>query len=288
MRTIVSEYDRSVTERGVFSVILVGADGSPGAESAVAQAVRLASMTAASLEVLFVIDTGRPHNEDLKAVADAALAKATALANAAGVEADTRVVAGDPAARLMAEADGRRADLICVGPDAGLVGGPPRIGRVASRVLREAPCSVLVARSIDTDFPTRILCGIDGSADSADLAAFAVAIATTAQAEIRLVHVIPMFRSRTRGRRLIEGLASSELERSIGEAAARDVVQVRDVASGRAERRLVQMAKRHVSDLLMVGHRGVSGVHRVLLGSVSEYCAYNATCSVLVSRLLVR
>jgi nucleotide-binding universal stress UspA family protein len=48
------------------------------------------------------------------------------------------------------------------------------------------------------------------------------------------------------------------------------------------------MAKRHVSDLLMVGHRGVSGVHRVLLGSVSEYCAYNATCSVLVSRLLVR
>jgi nucleotide-binding universal stress UspA family protein len=139
----------------------------------VAQAARLASMTAASLEILFVIDTGRPHDEDLKPVADAALAKATTLANEAGVEPDARIVAGDPAAKLMVEADERRADLMCVGPDAGLVASPPRIGRVASRVLREAPCSVLIARSIGTDFPNRIVCGIDGSEDSADLAAFA-------------------------------------------------------------------------------------------------------------------
>lgn len=69
------------------------------------------------------------------------------------MEPDARIVAGDPAAKLMVEADERRADLMCVGPDAGLVASPPRIGRVASRVLREAPCSVLIARSIGTDFP---------------------------------------------------------------------------------------------------------------------------------------
>jgi nucleotide-binding universal stress UspA family protein len=44
------------------------------------------------------------------------------------------------------------------------------------------------------------------------------------------------------------------------------------------------MTKRDGSDLLVVGHRGVSGVHRMLLGSVSEYSAYKARCSVLVSR----
>jgi nucleotide-binding universal stress UspA family protein len=279
-----SRYDCLVAGRGVLAGILVGTDGSARAEEAVGQAVRFASITAATLEILFVIDTGRPHDEDLKPVADAALAKAIALANEAGVEADARIVAGDPATKLMAEADDRGADLLCVGPDAGLVTSPPRIGRVASRVLREAPCSVLVARSIGTDFPNRIVCGIDGSEDSADLAAFAVAIAAAAQGEIRLVHVIPVLQSRARGRSIVEGLTSPELERSIGEATARGVVQMREVARGRADRRLVRMTKRDGSDLLVVGHRGVRGVHRMLLGSVSEYSAYKARCSVLVSR----
>ena len=200
------------------------------------------------------------------------------------MEPDTRIVAGDPAASLIAEADERRADLICVGPDAGLTTRPPRIGRVASRVLREAPCSVLVGRSIGRSFPSRILCGIDGSEDSADLAAFAVWIAAAAQAEIRLVHVVPLFQSRARGRRVIESLSSPELDRATGAATARDVVQTREVRRGRPERRLVNMTERDGSDLLVVGHRGVSGVHRLMLGSVSEYCAYNAPCSVLVSR----
>jgi universal stress protein E len=38
------------------------------------------------------------------------------------------------------------------------------------------------------------------------------------------------------------------------------------------------------SDLLIVGHRGVRGVRRAMLGSVSERCARDAACSVLVSR----
>jgi nucleotide-binding universal stress UspA family protein len=93
-----------------------------------------------------------------------------------------------------------------------------------------------------------------------------------------------VFRSWTRGRRLIESLASRELERARSAATARDAIQTRDVVRGRPERRLVNMTKRDGSDLLVVGHRGVSGVHRLMLGSVSEYCAYNAPCSVLVSR----
>jgi nucleotide-binding universal stress UspA family protein len=269
-----------VIDRGVFTHVLVGTDGFARAEGAVRQGARLASITEASLEVLFVIDTGRPHSEDLRPVAESAIAKATTLAGEAGVKPDTRIVAGDPAARLIAEADERRADLICVGPDAGLTTRPPRIGRVASRVLREAPCSVLVGRSTGRRFPSRIVCGIDGSEDSADLAAFAVSIAAAAQAAIRLVHVIPVFQSRTRGRRLIQGLTSPELDR----ATARDVAHTREVARGHPERRLVNMTKRDESDLLVVGHRGLSGLHRLMLGSVSEYCAYNAPCSVLVSR----
>lgn len=277
------EYDCIVVDRGIFTHILVGTDGSARAEDAVRQGARLASITRASLEVLFVIDTGRPHDEDLRPITEAAIAKATTAAEEAGVEPGTRIVAGDPAARLIAEAHERRTDLICVGQDAGLTTRPPRIGRVASRVLREAPCSVLVGRSIGPSFPSRIVCAIDGSEDSADLAAFAVSMAA-AEAETRLVHVIPVFRSRTRGRKVIESLASRELERATSAATARDAFQTREVVRGRPERRLVSMTKRDGSDLLVVGHRGVSGIQRLMLGSVSEYCAYNASCSVLVSR----
>lgn len=271
-----------MVDRGIFTHILVGTDGSARAEDAVRQGARLASITGASLEVLFVIDTGRPHDEDLRPITEAAIAKATTAAEEAGVEPGTRIVAGDPAARLIAEAHERRTDLICVGQDAGLTTRPPHRW-VASRVLREAPCSVLVGRSIGPSFPSRIVCAIDGSEDSADLAAFAVSMAA-AEAETRLVHVIPVFRSRTRGRKVIESLASRELERATSAATARDAFQTREVVRGRPERRLVSMTKRDGSDLLVVGHRGVSGIQRLMLGSVSEYCAYNASCSVLVSR----
>jgi nucleotide-binding universal stress UspA family protein len=284
LTTVACEYDCVVIERGIFRRILVGTDGSARAEDAVRQGARFASITQASLEVLFVIDTGRPHDEDLGPISEAAIRRARILAEKAGIEPDTRIVAGDPAERLTAEVADRRADLICVGPDAGLTTRPPRIGRVASRVLREAPCSVLVGRSIARSFPSRIVCGIDGSEDSADLAAFAMSIAAAAQAAIRLVHVIPLFQSRSAGRKLIEALTSPEFDRMTGDGSASDVVQTREVARGRPERRLVNMTKRDGTDLLVVGHRGVSGLHRLMLGSVSEYCAYNAACSVLVSR----
>jgi nucleotide-binding universal stress UspA family protein len=56
------------------------------------------------------------------------------------------------------------------------------------------------------------------------------------------------------------------------------------MAMGRPEHALVAAAKRDRSDLLVVGHRVVGGVGRVLLGSVSEHSAEHAPCSVLVVR----
>ena len=38
------------------------------------------------------------------------------------------------------------------------------------------------------------------------------------------------------------------------------------------------------AELLVVGHRGLGGFDRLVLGSVAEQCVRHATCSVLVSR----
>ena len=47
---------------------------------------------------------------------------------------------------------------------------------------------------------------------------------------------------------------------------------------------LAEVIRRGLPEDLRGRHRGVSGVHRLMLGSVSEYCAHNAPCSMLVSR----
>jgi nucleotide-binding universal stress UspA family protein len=271
-------------DRHVFTRILVGTDGSERAEAAIAHAVRLASIAGAPLDMLFVIDTGRPHDRPVEPIADAALGRAAALTKDLRVESVARMTAGDPAERLMQETADKRVDLLCVGPDAGLTTGPPRIGRVAKRLLREAPCSVLIARSTGANFPSRIVCGVDGSRESVELAAFAAAIAAAADAELHLVHVAASIRRRGELRRTRAWLAGPQFETLRREADATGVAMRTKVVRGRPERRLVAAAKRLRSDLLIVGHRGVSGVRRAVLGSVSERSAHTASCSVLVSR----
>ncbi|HSJ50267.1 MAG TPA: universal stress protein, partial [Actinomycetota bacterium] len=174
--------------------ILAGADGSERSLEGVRQAARLAAITSANLEIVHVVDTGRPHGDDVERGAEDLLRRAAALAAELGVVADTRILAGDPHAVLVGEAGEEEVDLLCLGPDAGLIGAALRIGQVAAHVLREAPCSVLIARRDGAEFPQRVTCGVDGSDASADTAAFAAGLAAAANSELRVLHVIPVFR----------------------------------------------------------------------------------------------
>ena len=104
-------------------------------------------------------------------------------------------------------------------------------------------------------------------------------------AELRLLHVVPVFRGRDAEWTLDDGEPSPpELEASVAAAIAQGVAPVRNMAMGRPEHALVAAVERERADLLVVGHRGVKGVSRVVLGSVSEHCAKHAPCSVLVAR----
>lgn len=274
----------TVGERGPLRV-LVGTDGSARAEEAARQGARLASALGGSFDLIHVIDTHRTHDAEVEAEAEAALRRAAAKASESGVDAQGRILAGDPAEVLVAEARTHDADLICVGPDGGLLGGAIRVGRVAQHVLRQAGCSVMLAREAGPRFPSRITCGVDGSDASVHTASLAASIAASTGAELHLLHVVPVFRGRDSEWTLGEGQESPpELEPAVLAARAGGIEPVRDMAMGRPEHALVAAARRDGSDLLVVGHRGVRGVGRVLLGSVSEHCAEHAPCSALVVR----
>jgi nucleotide-binding universal stress UspA family protein len=265
--------------------VLVGTDGSERAGEAARQGARIASALGAAFDLVYVVDTHRAHDVDVEAEAEAALERAIALASEGGIDADGRIVAGEPAEVLVAEAREHRADLICIGPDGGMLGGAIRVGRVAKHVLGQAHCSVMLARASGASFPSKITCGVDGSEASVRTATVAATLAAASGAELHLLHVVPVFRGRDSEWTLEEQEASPpELEPAVRAATRRGLAPVRDMAMGRPEHALVAAVRRDRSDLLVVGHRGVRGVSRVLLGSVSEHCAEHAPCSVLVVR----
>jgi nucleotide-binding universal stress UspA family protein len=55
-----------------------------------------------------------------------------------------------------------------------------------------------------------------------------------------------------------------------------------DVVFGDPKAQIMQKITEEKIDILIVGHRNLGMVSRVLLGSVSEYLVRNAPCSVLV------
>jgi nucleotide-binding universal stress UspA family protein len=265
-----------------FSLVLAGVDGSERALEAARQAARLASAARAQLIVAYVIED-RPYEEG---TAESALDAASAVARTAGADPEARILTGDDAGDvLVGEAERDAVDLVCVGPDSELLGGAIRFGHVAGTTLREAACSVLIARPAGPAFPRHIACAVDGSDASVLTALAAAGVARATGAELRLLHVVPVFRGRNEEWTLEpHDQSPPELEPSVKAVSSLGLEPVREMAMGRPERTLVHVAERDEVDLVVVGHRGVSGMTRRLLGSVSEHVGHHAPCSVYIVR----
>ncbi|MDQ4005687.1 MAG: universal stress protein [Actinomycetota bacterium] len=79
--------------------------------------------------------------------AERAVAAGRALSEALGMEAsDLRVTVGDPAAGIVAAAQERGVDLIVMG-NRGMMGARRFVASVPSKVLRHAPCHVLLVKT---------------------------------------------------------------------------------------------------------------------------------------------
>ncbi|HSB37711.1 MAG TPA: universal stress protein [Gaiellaceae bacterium] len=134
--------------------ILAATDGSESSRYAVGQAIELARSSGASLTVAYVRHTplpilGQPfYQRSLSAelrLANETVELAAASAQEAGVEAETEILEGDPADRILELASLRDVDLIVVGsrglgPIAGTL-----LGSVSREVLHRADRPVLVA-----------------------------------------------------------------------------------------------------------------------------------------------
>lgn len=140
-----------------LNTIIVGVDGSEGAERAARHAVDVARTTGAKLYIATVVRPpegwwgigGAPPTPEALSTAliegqKEVLDNLAAALDLEGVDYETLQDLGDPASRLIAIAEERNADLMVIGRrGAGLV-ERVIIGSVADRICHHSPCPVLL------------------------------------------------------------------------------------------------------------------------------------------------
>jgi nucleotide-binding universal stress UspA family protein len=249
-----------------FDRIIVGFDGSPAALEALRQAKCLLAR-GGRLTAVTVCDVAKAAQAGYEASRAAAqlLDEARAAQADAGRElaetpsAEARIIEGRVTVTLLELAEREGADLIAVGTHGhrralGIV-----LGSVATTVLHDAPCPVLIARACadPASFPRAVVVGLDGSDAAAEAEAVAQDLADRFGAALRSITAM--------GGKALDGLP------------ARDDLELDDRHPVD-----VLVAASQLADLLVLGSRGLHGF--AALGSVSERVAHRAECSVLVAR----
>ncbi len=135
------------------------------------------------------------------------------------------------------------------------------LGSTATELIHKAPCSVLVARKADPDFPRRIVAGVDGSPESA--AAYGIARHLSERLSAELWPVVAHG-----GKGVDKELVAQIVDYHHEDLPAEPVPALVSAAAD--------------ADLVVVGSRGLHGLKS--LGSVSERVAHQAHCSTLVVR----
>ncbi|MCS4541166.1 MAG: universal stress protein [Euryarchaeota archaeon] len=141
----------------VYKNILVPTDGSEYSELAIPHAITIAKSTGAKITTLYVVDTsafaGIPAGgvwENMRKLLQEegkrAVARAKEITEKEGIEASTTIEEGSPADKIVEVAKNEDADIIIMGT-AGKTGfNRFLLGSVAEKVVRGAPCPVMVVR----------------------------------------------------------------------------------------------------------------------------------------------
>ena len=153
-------------------------------------------------------------------------------------------------------------------------------------------------------FPTRILLAIDGSKEAELAARTAADLSQKTHSEVHVVHAVsiapigPPVYPEGIDLQSVRYEAAIEEDQRISERRAREVLEaevekVRSAGGTVAEehliegpvaREIVRLAEEIGAGLIVMGSRGLGGIRRALMGSISDSVVRHAHCPVLVVR----
>jgi nucleotide-binding universal stress UspA family protein len=216
-----------------------------------------------------------------------------------GHATETVVARGRAADVLLAEAADLGADLIVVGNRGLGVTVSALLGSVSATLVDHAACPVLVVRGPRV---SRMLVATDGSQSAEAIPGVIAAWDVFRDVPIDVLCVAPPTRRRTGATFLPEVLGGPQLSDGshdidrhrlmADEMAARLVaggwLASSSVRNGEPAREIETAAGDLGADLIITGSRGLSGLQRLLMGSVAHHVLLHSRSSVLVMRGHVR
>jgi nucleotide-binding universal stress UspA family protein len=217
---------------------------------------------------------------------------------AQGIETVTQVVEGYPATSIVEQAKVWDVDFVFVGSHGHSGVARFFLGSIAKEVVRNAHCSVEIVRHAGSEQKAtgkRVLLATDGSAYSEAAARSVAARPWPKGTEFKIVSIIdqmlpamdPWYAS---GELIARMLDENKKQCEEAVRSAHNIVSgaglaaATSVLSGTPKWQIIDDAKDWNADLIVLGSHGRRGLTSVLLGSVSEAVATNASCSVEVIR----
>jgi nucleotide-binding universal stress UspA family protein len=206
---------------------------------------------------------------------------------------------GLPAPEIVGLADELGVGLVVLGSRG--LGALKRavMGSVSDSVVRHAHGPVLVVRGNGREryyLPGRIMLATDGSEEAASATRAALEIANATGSELHILFALftdetlpyPHPYARERWEASVER-AKHDAREFVDEQAERIEAEggrVKDahLAFGKPDQEIVKLGEELDAGLIVVGSRGLGGVRRALLGSVSGSVVRHAHCPVLVVR----
>jgi nucleotide-binding universal stress UspA family protein len=149
-------------------------------------------------------------------------------------------------------------------------------------------------------FPTRILLATDGSREARLAASTAADIANSTNSELHLLTVAPgnpdpvyhihegglRYETYQQALEAIKGEAQKVLDEQVQEIerAGGSVKEAYLRVGERRDQAIVHLAEELSAGLIVMGSRGLGGVRRALMGSVSDSVVHHAHCPVMIVR----
>jgi nucleotide-binding universal stress UspA family protein len=283
-----------------FTRILCPIDFSPGAQHALAMAVHIATRTGAELVISHV------WHVPAIAFANESLASSAMLDEAmAGAQRDLEAIAAETSAQLARPVTatmrkgvawseivsllGDQAFDLCVIGTQGRTGlSRVLVGSVAEKVVRHAPCSVLVVRpeNVAKTFQHALV-----PTDFSASAAYALELAESLVAPPGRITVLHMLE--------VAGPYPGRVpDHEVADLDAHAATALREIAARKSSAQISTMARvgwpgvqilaaldeDPSIDVVVMGSSGRTGIKRALIGSVAEKTVRYAHCPVLVAR----
>jgi nucleotide-binding universal stress UspA family protein len=277
----------------MFTRVMLATDFSTPSTTAAIAAFQLAHAFGAEATLTHVVGSSSPFSKEDAGEALAALQEER-FGTTVAVE---RLVleAERPSHAICTAAEEKKTDLIVAGRHGEHRLAERFIGTTTERIARHAPCSVYVAHPTRREQPVmfkHIVVASDLSDHAISAVKAAGELALKFEAYVTLTHVFDLFPAMELLQEPYDlhtddsfrGILSDKLENLRKQHLSNVPAEARVLRDKSTVAGLCDLASDVEADLLVAGTHGLSGVTRLLLGSVAERLIRHAPCSVLITR----